>query len=173
MKSFVSRIRELFDCDFDTGKLYWKKRDDVPAKWNTRYAGKEAGAKTHKGYVQVLIDGKFVFAHHVVYAMKTGIVPCRIDHRNGDGFDNRFCNLREASASENARNRKAVEGSIPFRGVYFHKERGKFAAQIKVDKNWFWLGLHETAELAAEAYDKKAVELHGEFASTNKKMGLL
>ena len=42
--------------------------------------------------------------HHMVWALAYGRWPSQIDHINGDKTDNRLCNLREVSASENNKN---------------------------------------------------------------------
>ena len=46
-------------------------------------------------------------------------------------------------------------------------------AQIMVNRKCIYLGSFKTERDAAQAYDKKAEEAWGEFALTNKKLGLL
>lgn len=91
-----------------------------------------------------------------------------VDHRNGNGLDNRRANLREATHAENMRNRGPLSTNTSgFKGVSPDKTRGKWRAQIQVDGKVYRLGCYATAEAAALAYDVAAVELHGEFAWLN------
>lgn len=91
-----------------------------------------------------------------------------VDHVNGDTLDNRRCNLRVCSSSQNKYNRAAtVANTSGFKGVSFHKSRGKWQAGIKRDKEKHWLGYFQSAEEAARAYDAAALRLHGEFAHLN------
>lgn len=89
-----------------------------------------------------------------------------VDHINGNGLDNRRCNLRLATAQQNMANARRKVGRAGFHGVAPTKT-GKFFATIQIN-----LGTFDTAEEAARAYDAKAIELFGEFALTNAKRGL-
>ena len=173
----ASVISELLSYDPETGNLYWRRREDALPRWNTRYAGKLAGTRK-RGEVQVNIThsgwARFYRAHHLAWVILTGEWPSAvIDRRDGNPHNNRASNLRLASISENSCNRKIQSGACRYRGVYLFKKYGKYAAQIKKHGKWRWLGLHETPESAARAYDEAAVELHGEFAVTNQSLGLL
>lgn len=91
-----------------------------------------------------------------------------IDHVNGDGLDNRRCNLRSADKSRNGANRGAPrQNTTGFKGVTWHKAAGKFAAQIEVLGRRQHLGLFVTAEEAAQAYDQAALEAWGAYAWLN------
>ena len=172
----VSHLEKLLRYDERTGELLWKQRANL--QFNSRYAGKAAGA-IHKasGAIQILITledfSRLFWAHRIVWAMVTGDWPLHlVDHRDGRNTNNRFENLRVADGHGNGANRHVVNGEIKYRGVYFHAARGRFAAQIKWQGEWSWLGLHDSAEAAAKAYDRAAIELHGEFAVTNSSLGL-
>lgn len=90
-----------------------------------------------------------------------------VDHRFGDGLDNRRANLRTATRSQNACNRpKHSNNTSGFKGVV-RLPSGRWAAQIGVRRQHFHLGVFTSAEEAARAYDQKATELHGEFARLN------
>lgn len=95
----------------------------------------------------------------------------RIDHRNRDGLDNRRENLRWATNSENMMNQGKRAGlTSRFKGV--SKRPGeKWKATIWVNGERRDLGRFSCERRAAEAYDKAALELFGEFARTNKMMG--
>ena len=86
----------------------------------------------------------------------------QIDHRDGDGLNNRRCNLREATNSQNTCNQGLRRTNVSgFKGVYKHKR--KWRADITLDGQRRFLGLFATPEAAHAAYCKASAELHGEF----------
>ena len=100
--------------------------------------------------------GKRILEHRVIYEMHHGPIPegMEIDHINGIRDDNRIENLRVVTRTENQHNVKSVKG------ICFHKAAGKFMASITVDKKQIYLGLHETEELAREAYLEAKAKYH-------------
>jgi len=91
-----------------------------------------------------------------------------IDHINGNPLDNRKSNLRICTHTENMRNRGANKNNTSgYKGVGWHKKGKKWGATIKHNYKSVYIGLYEDKEEAARAYDKKAKELHGEFAYLN------
>lgn len=173
----VERLAQLLDYDSFSGQMRWKHRPDRNKTWNTHYAGKVAGT-TRPGAIHIRIETEvgayFFFAHRVAWALFYGAWPsAQIDHEDGNAANNRISNLRQATYSQNNCNRHVVTGKSQFRGVYYSALRSKWSAQIKKNKQWKWLGLHSTAEDAANAYDRAALCLHGEFAQTNASLGLL
>jgi hypothetical protein len=112
--------------DPDTGVLFWLPRTDVPAWWNTRYAGKPCAAP-HNGYLRFHYKGEFFLVHRMVWFLHHGYWPDLIDHINGDKSDNRMSNLREASRADNSRNmRFARDAPVGVRQM----PGGKFQARI-------------------------------------------
>ena len=95
-----------------------------------------------------------------------------VDHRDHDGLNNQKSNLRKCTQSENqANSRRRIDNGSGFKGVC--RFRNKWQAQISVDGKLKYLGLYQVPELAAIAYDSAAVEHYGQFALTNKMLGLL
>jgi hypothetical protein len=92
-----------------------------------------------------------------------------VDHRNGNGLDNRRDNLRFASRSQNAQNAaKPRTSSHRFKGVVPPRGRlGAWGIRITVDGKQRTFGGFATEEEAARAYDRKAREVFGEFAWLN------
>lgn len=91
-----------------------------------------------------------------------------VDHINGDGLDNRRCNLRICSRSENLRNQRLQAGkSSVYKGVSAHSRAGYWTAQIKVRGKKIHLGVFKSETDAARAYDAAAMREFGEFAKTN------
>lgn len=92
-----------------------------------------------------------------------------VDHINGLSLDNRRANLRPATASQNSANRGLNEAGTRsgFKGVYWHAHSKSWQARIVKDRRARSLRYHPTAEQAARAYDRAAIELFGEYARTN------
>lgn len=117
------------------------------------------------GYPVCRIDGKVAYLHHVIMGKPPrGYV---VDHVNGVRTDCTKENLRFVTHQENTKNARRGVGKSGFMGVK-EKGDGTFYAAIQLN-----LGTFETAEEAAKAYDEKAVEISGEFAMTNRRLGLL
>lgn len=85
-------------------------------------------------------------------------------YRSLDKLDNRRSNLRVASYSECACNRRPnTHSKTGLKGVRFHRRAGKWEAQIGVAGKIKSLGLHTTPKLAHAAYCEASAKYHGEF----------
>lgn len=103
--------------------------------------------------------------HRVILGATHGT---EIDHKNGDGLDNRRENLRFCTHSQNTRNKCiSKNNSCGLKGVWWDTQRCLWATQITLDGVRHCLGRFATAEDAARAYDAAAIRLHGEYARTN------
>ena len=92
----------------------------------------------------------------------------RVDHINGDKLDNRRCNLRWATHTENQRNVKHhTDAKSPYKGI-FKSPSGRWIGQIWVTNRYLRLGSYDTPEQAALAYNAAALEHFGEFARLNE-----
>lgn len=97
-----------------------------------------------------------------------------VDHINHDTIDNQRCNLRVCLSGENQRNtRKQRNGKSLFKGVSRHSLTEKWRARIHVNGREIALGLFDSPESAAKAYDAAARLHFGEFALTNENLGLV
>ncbi len=91
-----------------------------------------------------------------------------IDHINHNGLDNRKCNLRFCTPSQNHRNQKPSKGGTScYKGVSRHKKNSKWQVHIWLNGKNNYLGCYDNEIKAAKVYDKKALELFGEFACVN------
>ena len=91
-----------------------------------------------------------------------------VDHINGNHLDNRRCNLRIATVSENSQNaRIRYDNSTGFKGVSYNKRRSKYRSYINNAGRQLHIGYFDNPEDAARAYDTAARFLYGEFACVN------
>ena len=125
------------------------------------------------GYRRIRLRDKFYRAHRLAFLMTFGNLPKMIDHINHDKVDNRIVNLRSCTSRQNNINRgPGKNSSSRYKGVSWDKSRGKWQANIRIDGKSKSLGYFQDEKEAAETYDDAAVKYHGEFACTNKSLGL-
>ena len=114
---------------------------------------------------------KLLCMHNFIF----GEIPkgMMIDHINGDGLDNRKCNLRIATRSQNRGNaRKTVQifgrpTSSKYKGVCWDKNNKKWQVQMKINNKSRHIGQFSDEKEAAKAYNKAAMAHFGEFAALN------
>lgn len=134
-------IRECFDYDPATGVVKWRVRplhhfpnEKTMKSFNTSSAGKIAGSLSKRGsktYRQVSINDRNMTIHRLIWIYMTGEQPDEIDHINGDGADNRWCNLREVDRRQNNKNmRKSSANNSGVTGVHWDNERQKWRSEI-------------------------------------------
>ena len=135
---------------------------------NKKYLkGSEAGYKKD-GYRRINIKRKHYYAHRLAFLITYNALPEMIDHVNGIRDDNRLLNLREATNHQNCMNRPmATKNRSGYKGVSFHTQSKKWRARINLNKQEITLGSFTCPIEAAKAYNKAALELHGEFAFLN------
>lgn len=141
---------EYFSYSPETGELRWRKE---PGNGHT-HKGDLAGIKHMSGW-RVRLKRRHYMAHRVIWMLMTGDWPTKqIDHINGDPFDNRWSNLREADNGENAQNRGGVRG--------YYRSRGETLWRVKIKINGVshWIGRFKTKEEARRAYLEAKARLH-------------
>lgn len=118
-----------------------------------------------EGYARAEVDGVDVYMHRLILGAVSG---ADVDHRNGNGLDNRRLNLRLASRAQNNGNMRAGRAASGFKGVHFDaRNGGRYRAYITHNQQKRHLGGFDTAEEAARAYDVAAATQFGEFARLN------
>ncbi len=142
-------IIKIKDIDVFVDDKLWHKLNQI--KWN--YS---------EGYA---INSKYGSMHRYILKAKEGEL---IDHINKNRIDNRGNNLRKASINLNQHNRKKTANTTSiFMGVRYHKRDLKWEANITQNYKNYYLGIYLTQREAAEAYNKKAIELYGNDANLN------
>jgi len=156
----VSRLVELLRYDHENGELYWKERPGNK-RFNTKYANKKAfTAKQSAGYPHSSVDGVFLLAHRVAWAIYNGRWPeNQIDHINGDRSDFRIENLREADQSENLMNaRMSNRNSSGTVGVSFNRATRRWVAYVCARGRHRHIGSYKCKTAAAVARRAAEVE---------------
>jgi hypothetical protein len=156
----AERLRDILHYNVGTGTFTWLV-DRGSAK-----AGDTAGYLEKRGYLGISVDGTNYRAHQLAWIYQTGTSPpARIDHINGNPADNRWVNLRAATASQNRANaRLPLNSSSGFKGVSWSKHAKKWQAQITVRGRIRHLGYFSSPEAAHVAYFSAARAHFGAFA---------
>jgi hypothetical protein len=136
--------------------------------WHVKFGKHKGGSMLHPYAVHSVFLGNHKWRTVRLHRFLLGVTSpkVKVDHKNGNGLDNQRRNLRKATNGQNKSNsKKALNTSSQFKGV--RKVRNRWSAQITFNKHHTWLGSFAKEQDAADAYDKAAIKVHGEFALTN------
>lgn len=157
--SHADLLRRL-NYDPETGLFTWKYPTSRRVK-----TGQFAGMPSHSGYWKIIISDVEYSGHRLAWFYTFGVWPSSdLDHRDGNKANNRIINLRLATVSQNAANRKTpVSNTSGFKGVRA-RENNRWRAVIEHGGKQISLGTYGTREEAHAAYCGAAERLFGEFA---------
>jgi hypothetical protein len=157
-------VRTLLTYDPSTGTCQWKtalcKRRD--------FDGVKAGyLDGSTGRWRIQINGKGYLRSNVAWCIMTGSWPdpkLDVDHINRNQLDDRWCNLRQISRSNNARNsqsrgRKTVNHDLPY-GIKPSRNKTGWIARFTVNGKREESPTFYTIEEAV-AFRKRRLELLG------------
>ena len=125
-------LKRILDYNKDTGVFTWK----VAINNRIKKDG-SAGTLGKMGYKCISIYCKRYLAHRLAWFYITGEWPKgHMDHENHVRDDNRFCNLRVVTRTENNRNMlKSKRNTSGITGVNWDKNISRWRARIHVNKN--------------------------------------
>lgn len=139
--------------DADSPEEIWNQVWRLRGPKNRKYVGRRAG------------QSSTIYLHRAVM----GEIPAgmEVDHRNDNTFDNVRRNLRVCSKAGNAHNqRKQRRNTLSkYKGV--SKSKGQWRSSIRFLSKQHHIGTYSSEVLAAQAYDREARRLFGEFACVN------
>ena len=156
----VEKLRASLNYDPMTGSLTWKVR----VYRSSIRPGSEAGGGRVYRYMNFY--GTQYLVHRIIWKMMTGDDPVGvIDHKDGNAANNRWDNLRQASHSQNNRNRKRAKNSTSgVKGVSWDALHKSWRAVVHADKKNHFLGYFPEISAATDAVNAARARIHGEFA---------
>lgn len=159
MKPVLTReeLAALLDYDPESGVLRWKV-----GRRGTARAGDIAGTEFN-GYRWISIKGTKYLAHRLAFLFMTGKWPAKfIDHVDGEGLNNAWSNLREASNAQNQQNRQRAKknSSTGLLGVSRASGGRGFQSQIQVNGENRHLGYYDNELVAGAVYQAAKKLLH-------------
>lgn len=151
----ISRLKELLSYDPLTG--HFTRLETISG--GKANAGDIAGHSAYQGYIGIGIDGRYYKAHRVAWFYMHGVWPTVIDHKNRIKSDNRLCNLREVTVSQNRENMIGYKNNKSgHKGVYHFQDA--WVAQINSGGKRHYLGRFKEKEDAIHAYKIAASTMH-------------
>jgi hypothetical protein len=156
-------IKNLFDYDSTEGGLIWKVNTGKRKLIGKRYGFFDGMYR--KGMLLKTSERE----HRLIWLWHFGEITegMDIDHSDGDTMNNKIENLRLATRAQNLANQKKTKNkkSSIYKGVYKKIKDGK--EYIYAQYNRQYLGIFQTEEEAAIAYDTYTIQTNKEFAKTN------
>jgi G3E family GTPase len=148
-----------------TGEFVFFDREDAALIRRYRWTKLET---SHNIYAVARGSKGTVYMHRLLLKVKDDL---RVDHRDGNGLNNRRRNLRKATSQQNNQNAKARRsGSSKYKGVFWSNSRQIWRIQIQtveMGKRKTYSDRSTSEVLAAYKYDVLARKYFGEFARLN------
>lgn len=153
-----NELKEILEYDKETGQFKWIVSTGRVKKGNI------AGTIAKNGYIKINLKkfGSPKLAHRLAWLYMTGEFPAeQIDHINHIRNDNRWCNLRSVTRSENFKNKhRQTNNTSGVTGVSWNKNDKRWNSRISFDGEVINLGLFKQFHEAVNAR-KNAEVLYG------------
>lgn len=124
------------------------------------------------GYAATSVKGVHVLMHHLVLNYEKR-PETEVHHKDENTLNNRKGNLEVLNLADHKKTRKAQSNSKSgYKGVSYKKQGNRkesWTAQINFGGKQIHLGIFETPESAAKAYDEAAKRFYGSVAYLNFK----
>lgn len=152
-------LKEILNYDPGTGIFTWKVKTHAQSRIQV---GGIAGNASSNEYVRICINKKYYQAHRLAWLFVYGVFPqSELDHINRNKTDNRICNLRIVTTSENQKNtglRK--DNKSGSKGVCWHKGIQRWVANMRKNGKVIFLGSFKEKNEATRAYQKASLEMY-------------
>jgi len=163
--NLAERAKEQFIYDPETGKFKYRIKPNKNIDIN-----KEPGYINNNGYRVIAMDGKDYLAHRLVWLYMNNCLPLLIDHINGNKSDNRLCNLREATKSQNAVNSGVRKNNkLGIKGIQQVKGSIGYQVRFYINGKQHYLGTYPTMDHALKIYKDAVIAIHNEFVHSSVK----
>jgi hypothetical protein len=133
--------------------------------WHSWQTGERIWVARNRSHKVAKSGGK-IYLQSVVLDLKPGDI---VIFRNRDYLDFRPENLaiadRQAASARKSISRETF--SSQYRGVSWNRTKEIWQVVMQDHNRLIWVGAYDEEEEAAQAYDDKALELYGEFATLN------
>lgn len=155
----------LFSYSPDTGDLTWRVNTKATPKGKPVGTVVKGRSETYTSYINVKVLGDFYKAHRLIWLLQTGSWPKGyIDHIDGNGLNNAWSNLREATASQNCINQRVRSDSTSgVRGVSYDKSRNLWYVYINIGNMRKHLGRYDTKDEAIAVRSAAEKLYHGDY----------
>lgn len=122
------------------------------------------------GYITARCNNK----QHILFHRVLFPDSITVDHITHNTSDNRKCNLRIATQSQNNINRSIMKNNTSgVTGVYWHKKDKRWVARIKFNKKSIYLGSFVNFEDAVKVRKKAEEKYFGEYSYGNSMKGVM
>lgn len=159
-------LKSILRYEPETGLFYWRVSYSRAVKIGSVAGTRWKSPKNRVTYLRIQIKGKVYRAHRLAFLYKTGKIPKIIDHDDGDGLNNAWNNLKDATNEQNLHNAKiSSTNTSGVKGVYWNKREGKWYARVAHSGKRYHCGCFDTLDDAKLAVQTKRATLHGEFCN--------
>lgn len=153
------RLHSLLSYDPASGVFVWRESR------GKAISGEKADAARHDGYIKITIDQKHYLGHRLAWFYVNGEWPEFLDHINRNRADNRLCNLRVVTRTENNQNKSTrLDNSSGVTGVSFDASRKRWTVRLKIAGKYKYFGRFESFSEAVSVRKTAEKQHFGEFA---------